>query len=372
MTTLPHSNYLSGVYEGKRVLVTGHTGFKGTWLSSWLVALGAEVTGLSLDPTTSPSHYVESNLASDIDDVRLDIRERDRLVELVRAVSPDFVFHLAAQALVIQAYEDPVSTYTTNVIGSLNVLESLRALKKPCAVVMITSDKSYENREWVWGYRETDPIGGSDPYSASKAAVELVIQSHIKSYFCRADSPITLGVGRAGNVIGGGDWSPNRLIPDCVRAWSVGSAAELKNPGSTRPWQHVLEPLSGYLLLGARLRADRSFHGEVFNFGPRADQVRSVVQLVQGMSHHWDQVSWRVTSASDERPYEPTLLRLNCDKAQVVLQWQPILNFDDTVKLTSEWYKNFISGACPPRTMTLKQISNYLEAANDAAAVWAI
>jgi CDP-glucose 4,6-dehydratase len=249
----PLSNALR-VFSGERVLVTGHTGFKGSWLVIWLRMLGAKVAGIALDPPSEPSHFDAAGLAPGMVDLRLDVRDRAALKDRIAQFAPDFVFHLAAQPLVRRSYADPVETYETNVIGTLNVLESLRALDRPCVAVLITSDKCYDNVEWVWGYRETDALGGPDPYSASKGAAELVIRSHVRSYFPSATSKVRIGVGRAGNVIGGGDWADDRIVPDCVRAWSAGAAVELRNPRATRPWQHVLEPLSGYLPLGAALQ----------------------------------------------------------------------------------------------------------------------
>jgi len=229
---------LSSIFEQKKVLITGHTGFKGVWLSHWLNQMGANIVGLALDPPTNPSHFTASNLAELIDDYRVDIRNRIELEKYVLDVQPDFVFHLAAQALVRQSYEDPLETWNTNVLGTLHVLEALRKLDKKCIAVIVTSDKCYENIEWVWGYRETDAMGGPDPYSASKGAAELAIRSHIKSFFSK--NKVRIASARAGNVIGGGDWADHRIIPDCVKSWSTGDLVSLRNPYATRPWQHVL------------------------------------------------------------------------------------------------------------------------------------
>lgn len=259
------------VFANTKVLVTGHTGFKGSWLSLWLTQLGAQVSGISLGVPTEPSHFAAAGLVERIQDYRLDIRDGTALKSLVQDIQPDFVFHLAAQPLVRRSYADPVETWQTNAMGTINVLEALRGLKNPCVAVLITSDKCYDNVEWVWGYRETDALGGPDPYSASKGAAELAIRSYVRSYFPK-DGPVRIGVGRAGNVIGGGDWADDRIVPDCVHAWSRGETVQLRNPLATRPWQHVLEPLSGYLNLAIALHLDAKWHGEPFNFGPPAQQ----------------------------------------------------------------------------------------------------
>ena len=250
------------VFCGARVLITGHTGFKGSWLSQWLKYLGAEVSGIALDPPSHPSHFETIDLAGQIEDHRLDIRDRNRLIERVQEIQPDFVFHLAAQALVRSSYENPLYTMESNTMGSANILEALRELKKPVVAVMITSDKAYENSEWVWGYRETDRLGGKDPYSASKGMAELLIRSYIESFFNAKDSNVTVGITRAGNVIGGGDWALNRIVPDCMTAWSNGEIVNIRSPHATRPWQHVLEPLSGYLVLASNLAESRTRHGQ--------------------------------------------------------------------------------------------------------------
>jgi len=282
------------VFKNKGVVVTGHTGFKGSWLTAWLKHIGAKVVGIALDPPTCPSHFSAAGLDNGVLDLRVDIRHAVEVERIILDAQPDFVFHLAAQPLVRRSYDDPLETWQTNVLGTLHVLEALRKLDKPCASVIITSDKCYDNVEWVWGYRETDAMGGPDPYSASKGAAELAVRSHIKSFFPKATSKVRIATARAGNVIGGGDWAENRIVPDCVRAWSRGEGVELRNPASTRPWQHVLEPLSGYLSLAAALAVREELHGEPFNFGPPAQQNHSVLELVQEMSKHWDQVRWDI------------------------------------------------------------------------------
>ena len=278
-----------------------------------------------------------------VKELHIDIRKSSELAECVNDIKPDFVIHLAAQALVRQSYDDPVATYQTNAIGTLNLLEALRSLKKKCTVVLITSDKCYDNVEWVWGYRETDALGGPDPYSASKGAAELMIRSHVKSFFPN-EGKIRIAVGRAGNVIGGGDWAKDRIVPDCVRSWAKNETVQLRNPQATRPWQHVLEPLSGYLVLATGLYKKKELHGEPFNFGPASQQNHSVIELVQSMSKHWGQVLWDDVTDPGIQPHESGLLKLNCDKALQKLNWQAILPFHETVRMTTEWYRSFYEG----------------------------
>ncbi len=352
-------NTYSQIFNHKKVLVTGHTGFKGSWLSAWLHLLGAEVYGVSLDsPPSSPSHFDVAEFSNLVKDQRVDIRKSSELSECVNDIKPDYVFHLAAQALVRRSYEDPIATYQTNTIGTLNLLEALRLLEQKCTVVLITSDKCYDNVEWVWGYRETDALGGPDPYSASKGAAELMIRSHVKSYFPK-DGVVRVAVGRAGNVIGGGDWASDRIVPDCVRSWAKGETVHLRNPQATRPWQHVLEPLSGYLTLAAELYKHSELHGEAFNFGPPGHQNHTVLELVQAMSGHWDQVRWEDISTSGEHPYESGLLKLNCDKALHYLRWQAILSFQETVRMTAEWYRSYYEKPTTISEVTLAQIRSY-------------
>ena len=358
-------------FKNKIAIVTGHTGFKGSWLAVWLESLGAKVVGVAIDPPSKPSHFEVAELAKSIEDNRLDIRDGDELKFLVSGTQPDFVFHLAAQPLVLQSYLDPVETYQTNVLGSLNLLEALRSLKKKCTSVLITSDKCYKNVEWVWGYRETDTLGGQDPYSASKGAAELVIRSHVKSFFPN-DGSVRIAVGRAGNVIGGGDWAQDRIVPDCVRSWAKGKSVQLRNPLATRPWQHVLEPLSGYLALAAELHQKDELHGEPFNFGPSAHQNHTVLELVQAMSGHWDKVRWEDNSVDEKEPYESGLLKLNCDKALYHLNWQAILSFQETVKMTAEWYCSYYEDPSTIRDVTLAHIGEYESMAQKKGMQWAL
>ena len=349
---------MRNIFKNKNVLITGHTGFKGTWLSMWLRSIGANVIGVALQPVTNPSHFELLSLDELTDSNILDLRDHEKLNELVIKKKPEFVFHLAAQPLVGEAYDKPRDTFEINAIGTLNLLESLKKLNNECVVIIITSDKCYENVEWVWGYRETDRLGGSDPYSASKAAAEIIIKSYIVSYFPK-DGNIKIGIGRAGNVIGGGDWSEKRIIPDAMRSWSHKRPLILKNPSSTRPWQHVLEPLGGYLRLAYILKMENKLHGEAFNFGPASSENFTVREVISEMSKDWDNVEWEVNKSKKEFS-ESGLLKLNCDKALHHLNWKPILEFSKTIKLTSDWYKEFYNGFDILKT-TERQISEYNE-----------
>jgi len=349
------------VFKAKKILITGHTGFKGSWLCTWLHELGAEVVGVSNDTVGHPSNYQASSLDSFVQDHRLDIRDADKLSELVKTVQPDLVFHLAAQALVRPSYSKPLETLTTNSIGTANVLEAIRGLDKQVAAIIITSDKSYDNVEWVWGYRETDRLGGKDPYSASKGMAELAIRTYVESFFNEENSNIRIGITRAGNVIGGGDWAIDRVVPDCMRAWSKKEIVQIRSPGATRPWQHVLEPLGGYLTLAARLLQDQKYHGHAYNFGPSADQNYPVSKLIDEMSKHWDQVRWQDVSGG-ENLHEAGMLKLNCDKALLNLSWQAVLSFEDTIKMTVDWYRQYYQN--PDYSMheySVKQINAYTE-----------
>jgi len=358
-------------FKGKSVFITGHTGFKGAWLTAWLKLLGAKVVGIALEPPSEPAHFTVAKLANDIVDLRVDIRDQHAVEDAIISTQPDFVFHLAAQALVRHSYDDPLETWQTNVMGTLHVLEALRKLDKPCAAVIITSDKCYDNVEWVWGYRETDALGGPDPYSASKGAAELAIRSYIKSYFPKATSKVRIAAARAGNVIGGGDWAVDRIVPDCVKAWSVNNEVELRNPHSTRPWQHVLEPLSGYLNLALALSQQLELHGEPFNFGPQAQQNHSVLELVQQMEKYWDKVRWKDVSQSVSGPYESGLLKLNCDKALYYLKWHAIMGFDETVRMTAEWFRTYYEETTQISATTNSQIVAYTAIARKQGLLWA-
>ena len=348
-------------FKNKKVLVTGHTGFKGSWLSLWLKILGAKVIGISINIPSNPSHFKVIKLKNKINDKRIDIRNLKLLKKTFKKYQPDYVFHLAAQSLVKKSFNEPTYTWQTNTIGTLNVLESLRELKKSCSAVIITSDKSYKNLEIKRGYKESDILGGKDPYSASKASAELAIQSYISSFFPLKKTKVLIAVARAGNVIGGGDWSENRLIPDCVRSWSKNKKVLIRNPRSTRPWQHVLEAVSGYLLLASSLKKNRKFHGEAFNFGPNNIRNYNVIFLVKLMKKYWKKVSWKVLNKKKQNFYESNLLKLNCNKAKIYLKWKSILSFKETINMVANWYKSYYSHPKKIYDMSFNQIKEYEE-----------
>ncbi len=370
-------------YRNKRVLITGHTGFKGTWLTSWLLELGAEVTGFSLGLPTEPSAFAELGLAKRITHIEGDIRDAGLVARVAAEQKPHIVFHMAAQALVSVSYADPVETFSTNAMGTLHVLEAVRRAPETQALVCITSDKCYRNDEWVWGYRETDALGGHDPYSASKSCAEIIAHSYFRSFL--AGGGVRAATVRAGNVIGGGDWALDRLVPDCAKAFAAGRAVSIRSPWATRPWQHVLEPLSGYLWLGARLLQNKPgplpLNGEAFNFGPAADVNATVGEVADALARHWP--GFTVDMDRDGMPgvKECTLLKLCCDKALAHLGWKATLPFDETVRFTAEWYRAFYAGkGLPaggqnpaPRDMyafTAGQIAEYSARAAEKGLPW--
>jgi len=357
-------------YHGKRVFITGHTGFKGAWLTEWLLMLGARVHGYALQPPTDPSLFEQLDLAGRMEHQIADIRDADELAKAVREFRPHFVFHLAAQSLVRLSYERPLETYAVNVMGTANLLDALRPADWPCAVVVVTSDKCYENKEWVYGYRETDPMGGHDPYSSSKGAAELVVASYRNSFF--KSHPVKIASARAGNVIGGGDWARDRIVPDCIRALQRGEAIPVRNKVSTRPWQHVLEPLSGYLWLGARLAAgDVSLHGDSFNFGPRAEVDETVIRLIDALRRHWPEAVAPEVHASPPGLHEAGLLRLDCTKAEKNLAWRATLEFDETARFTAAWFRAYAADPAAARRTTQAQIEEYVSLAQQRGLAWA-
>ena len=358
-----------GVYRGKTVLVTGHTGFKGSWLIMWLLLLGARVVGYSLYLPSKPSIFEVCRLQEHITDEKEDIRDFTALSRVIHKYRPEIIFHLAAQPLVTKSYDNAKYTFDTNVGGTVNILESLKDTTTVRAAVLITSDKCYKNVEWVWGYREIDELGGGDPYSASKACSELVCRSYASSFFLDRNAP-RIATARAGNVIGGGDWAESRIIPDCVRAFSSSEQVVIRNPTATRPWQHVLEPLSGYLLAGAELFRSRGIHGEAFNFGPSLKADISVQELLQTFARYWGDVKWQFEKDHNSKR-ESTLLRLNCDKALQILKWHPVLIFDDTARLTAEWYKAHYQGCANMHDFSNKQIVYYFNKAKEIGLHWA-
>jgi CDP-glucose 4,6-dehydratase len=371
------------VYRGRRVLVTGHTGFKGSWLVEWLLGLGAKVSGCSLSPA-HPSLFDQLRLAPRIHHHVVDIRDASAIQALVAQEKPDFVFHLAAQPLVRLSYQQPVETYATNVMGTVNILEAVRMAQLPCVVIAVTTDKCYENREWLYGYCEEDALGGYDPYSSSKAAAELVIAAYRRSFFSQSSTAnpqlplIRLASARAGNVIGGGDFAHDRIVPDCVRSLMQNEAIPVRNKISTRPWQHVLEPLSGYLWLAACLAHPQlsslnspsaaliSQLAGPFNFGPGLSSNRTVAELVQEVVKHWPG-RWEDKSDPDA-VHEAKLLNLATDKAHHLLHWKPVWNFEETVAETIQWYREASSDTA---LFTRRQISDYSSAARSAGLRWA-
>jgi CDP-glucose 4,6-dehydratase len=358
-------------YRGRRVLVTGDTGFKGSWLAIWLVQLGAEVGGFADTTPTTPSHFVAAGIGERIRHFAGDIRDKDRLGEVIDEFQPEIIFHLAAQALVRRSYADPVRTFEVNAFGSLNLLDAVRHRAYVRSVVMITSDKCYQNVEWVWGYRETDRLGGDDPYSASKACAEVICHSYIASFLNGRNEFAAVATARAGNVIGGGDWADDRIIPDCMRAWSRGEEVIVRSPASTRPWQHVLEPLSGYLWLGANLhRRNERVIGESYNFGPDTGVDASVLELITRMSDHWPAARWAIDDAAGQTRHEARLLKLSCDKALADLRWRPTLTLDETIRLTSEWYSRYYAERTDVFDMTSRHIETYCAYAAERNAAW--
>ncbi|MFI5125154.1 MAG: CDP-glucose 4,6-dehydratase [Chitinophagales bacterium] len=367
----------NNIYKDKKIIVTGNTGFKGSWLSLWLHELGARVTGISKDIPTSPSLFKELELEKKTAHHFANICDGARMKEIFAQVQPDFVFHLAAQPIVSVSYEDPIETFQTNTMGTANILEALKTITGPCHAVIITSDKCYDNVEWIWGYRERDPLGGKDPYSASKAAAEMVIKTYFHSYFNKPGSKVRLTTVRAGNVIGGGDWALNRIVPDCFRSWNDQRAVRIRNPHSTRPWQHVLEPLSGYLRAGQMLAETTSgdIHGEPFNIGPSAEQNHTVLELLQAVKTFWKSGSVKeYFEISDNRGFhEAGLLKLNCDKALYYLQWKPALDFAATARFTGEWYNHYYNnGKKGISSYTVHQIQEYTEAAREKSIAWVL
>ncbi len=364
-------NMFDSVYKSKKVLITGNTGFKGAWLSIWLNQLGAKVYGLSDRIPTKPSIFESLSLDQKIRHQYCDIRDLEETRRIIHEVEPDFLFHLAAQPIVGLSYEEPVETISINVMGTTNVLEAFRTLKRECTGIFITSDKCYENVEWTYGYRETDPVGGKDIYSASKGACEIIIHGYYES-FVKNTPHLRLASVRAGNVIGGGDWADKRLVPDCIRAWSAQDMVEIRNPNSTRPWQHVLEPLSGYLRTGQRLYQDSISSGNAYNFGPPGEHSLSVERILEKIAHYWNPEKEEQLFTLNEASsfHEAGLLKLNCDKALAELDWIPVLSFDDTAKFTAQWYKKFYNGTEDMMVFTEHQIREYSQKASKKQLAW--
>lgn len=352
----------SDIYRGKRVLVTGHTGFKGSWLTCWLEQLGATVYGLALDPEGQPNHW--QLLQHNVVDTRGDIRNPEFVQQVFDQAQPDVLFHLAAQPLVRRSYDMPLDTWSTNLMGTANVLEACRHTSSLKAAVLITTDKVYKNQECLRGYHESDVLGGHDPYSASKAACELLVDSYRRS-FGPPVSSLLIATARAGNVIGGGDWAENRLIPDVVKATASNNPLFIRSPNATRPWQHVLECLSGYLLLGEQLLQGNAQAAQAWNFGPSSGDNRTVQEVLIGLQLYWPALSWKISE--DSHPHEAGLLYLDCTKAQTELNWQPIWSLEEALKMTSNWYQHFYASG---QVDTQEQLQHYLSSAQQKKCTW--
>ncbi|RXJ79191.1 CDP-glucose 4,6-dehydratase [Arcobacter sp. F2176] len=362
-------NLFGGIYKNKTVLVTGHTGFKGSWLVFWLKQMGAKVIGYSLDAPTIPNHISLLNL--DIISIIGDIRDLDKLNETFKIYKPDIVFHLAAQPLVRLSYDDPVNTYETNVIGTLKVFEACRK-NNVKAIVNITSDKAYENKEWIWGYRENDPMGGYDPYSSSKGCADILASSYRNSYFNIKDYKKThntlLASCRAGNVIGGGDWAKDRLLTDIMISVSQGKKVSIRNPHATRPWQHVLEPLSGYLNIGQKLLEEKVEFSEAWNFGPSDEGSITVEEVVKNVKKYWDKIDYEINQDQNQL-HEANLLKLDCSKAHIQLKWNDVWDSNSTFKKTVTWYKEFYENK---QISTLSDLLSYINDAKEKKVEWTL
>lgn len=348
----------TSAWKGRRVLVTGHTGFKGGWLSLWLHQLGAEVTGFSLPAPTDPSLFEQTRLAELVNHVEGDVRDMDAVEAAVNAARPEVVFHLAAQSLVRYSYDNPIETYATNVMGTVHLLDACRRAESVRAIISVTSDKCYENREWIWPYRESDPMGGHDPYSSSKGAAELVISAYRRSFF---ETGACIASVRAGNVIGGGDWATDRLIPDIVRAMLAGERPLIRNPDSVRPWQHVMEALGGYLLIAERLLEGRDDFASGWNFGPSEDDAKPVAWIADRMLEMWGAEGW--DRPAGEQPHEAKLLKLDCSKARAALGWRPRLSLEKALEKVVDWHKSVADGD-DAREVSLRQLREYGDLAN--------
>ena len=339
-------------FINKKILITGHTGFKGFWLSLILKKLGAKVFGLSLKPLENQkSHFNDLEGEKLIKSFYMDIKKKENIDIILKQIKPDYIFHLAAQAIVSESYSNPLNTFSTNIIGSINLLESVRMNLEKTNIIMITSDKVYENVEWIYGYRENDILGGKDPYSASKASAEIAIRAYFYSFFNNTN--IKLVTARAGNVVGGGDWSKDRLIPDCINAWKQKKTAIIRSPNSTRPWQHVFDPLNGYLKLAEMIDQNDNISGESFNFGPYSSSDLNVLEMVKTLAEYWGSYS-EFKVEQNYKFIEAKLLKLNCDKSHNILGWQPLYDFKECIRMTAEWYKQADLGIDE-----LKRISNY-------------
>jgi CDP-glucose 4,6-dehydratase len=364
-------NNIFGVFSGKKVLITGHTGFKGAWLSLWLSKKGAKLYGISKDIPTKPSLFETLNLENKMEHNIIDVRDLASIKTEITRIEPDFIFHMAAQPIVSLSYKDPLETVTTNVIGTANILEAVRSLQNKCVVICITSDKCYENVEWVWGYKETDMLGGKDIYSGSKAATEIIIHSYYHSFIKKMPN-IKMASVRAGNVIGGGDWAADRIVPDCMRSWSNKEKVEIRNPGATRPWQHVLEPLSGYLTIASELWNGIDLNGESYNFGPPSQNNITVMELLIKLGKSWNLLNTDEIYIQTGEPkfQEAGLLQLNCDKALYDLKWHPTLSLEELIKFTGDWYYKYYNKLEDIIYLTESQISSFEKKASERNNKW--
>jgi len=364
MENLEIENLFKGIYKNKKVLVTGHTGFKGSWLSFWLDKMGAEVYGIALDPPSKPNHFeiVNPKIKSYIQDIN-DFEATDKIIQ---NINPDIIFHLAAQPLVRLSYSEPLNTLKTNIIGTANILESAKNIKNLQAIVVITSDKCYDNNEWVWGYRENEALGGKDPYSASKGCAEIITAAYRNSFFNSENSAL-IASARAGNVIGGGDWAKDRILTDIVESATKNEKVYLRFPNATRPWQYVLEPLSGYLCLGQKLLENKKEFAEAWNFGPNNENNVSVLDLVRSSKKYWNKINFDFDKGI--HPHEAGFLMLDSSKAIKLLSWKPVWGFDETVENTINWYKNYYENE---QVNTLEVLKSYIVAARNLKIEWSI
>ncbi len=364
---------LTKEYREKTVLVTGHTGFKGTWLSMWLSAIGARVVGYSLEPNTKPSVFEATYPESRVIHIIGDVRDEKHLQDVFQTYNPEFVFHLAAQPLVRLSYKDPKTTYETNVMGLVNLLEVIRKTSSVRVIINVTSDKVYENKEWFWGYSENDPLGGYDPYSSSKGCSELITAAYRRSFFNPnkfSEHGVALSSVRAGNAIGGGDWCEDRIIPDSIRSLVNKEPIEVRNPQAIRPWQHVLEPLSGYLWLGALMYNNGADYASTWNFGPKAYQTMTVGELVEQAIKIWGEGSWFSPKKAFSQPHEANYLNLDCSKAYHMLKWHGLMDIEETVMLTINWYKSYYTAPDDAYNLCLGQIKNYIAMAKNSNMEW--
>ena len=366
------SKPFKNLYESRKVLITGHTGFKGSWLTSWLSSLGADIVGYSLKPSTEPNMFDKTGLEKKVTHIVGDIRDEKHLNKVLKKHQPEIIFHLAAQPLVRLSYQEPKLTYETNVMGTINLFEAVRKCENVKVVLNITSDKCYENKEWVYGYRENNPMGGYDPYSSSKACSEIVTSAYRNSFFNEDNygkyHTTAIATARAGNVIGGGDWSKDRIVTDCINSLNNNETICIRNPTATRPWQHVLEPLSGYLWLASLMYDQGVKYSGAWNFGPKEDDINTVESMVKKINKFWGSGNYHIKQ--DKNHHEAGLLKLDTSKSNYCLKWKPVYNFDDALKITLEWYRSYYDDKIGMFDETIKQIDNYTTQAKNSGLKW--